>query len=241
MVAAVTAPTAIEDIAPVLPYEVDQENIIKFEGYLKNPDASYNPSAQQNGVKANFAGTPNTSGQTDSGGQPCKGGTSSKVISTLSSILEEAKSGAWRETGQGGKPSNPKIVNIWRTLGYGGSNYWESDQTPWCAGFVMYCLNESGMPFIKEAGARATIQRAGQFNAKKVPIGQMQPGDIVLWDFGHVNFVYQANNGRYNFVGGNQTPTAKTSNPNDGDVTISWSSGWTPNRGGITDVIRPAC
>jgi hypothetical protein len=75
-----------------------------------------------------------------------------------------------------------------------------------------------------------------------VNVADMQPGDIVLWSFGHVNFCYTANNGRFTFVGGNQTPTGSGgSNPDDGDVTNSWKTGWTISRGGITAVVRPQC
>jgi hypothetical protein len=163
-------------------------------------------------------------------------------VNFLKKILAEAATGAWRETGQNGKPSNPNILGIWKTLGYPSSGIWASDQTAWCAGFVNFALKESGLPYAKEAGARAMIPKGKSLGFTDVNIADMQPGDIVLWNFGHVNFCYTASGGKFSFVGGNQTPQgASKSNPNDGAVTHSWPTGWTPSRGGIAAVIRPQC
>ena len=82
---------------------------------------------------------------------------------------------------------------------------------------------------------RADITEFGGFH-----LGRAQPGDIVLWNFSHVNFVYTADNGKLTFVGGNQSPKNKGNNPNDGDVTISWPGGWTSAKGGIVGIFRPS-
>jgi hypothetical protein len=119
---------------------------------------------------------------------------------------------------------------------------WASDQTAWCAGFVNIALKESGLPYAKEAGARNTIAKAPGLGFKTVSVSEMEPGDIVLWSFSHVNFCYTASGGKYTFCGGNQTPQGPgKNNPSDGDVTISWPNGWTPSRGGIVAVVRPQC
>jgi cell wall-associated NlpC family hydrolase len=103
-----------------------------------------------------------------------------------------AQPGTWNETGMGGGPSNPTILNIWRELRMPQSGIWLSDQTAWCAGFVQYALKQSGMKWIPEAGAVATIQKAQSFGATKVEnMSDAQPGDIVLWSYRHVNFIYR--------------------------------------------------
>lgn len=111
------------------------------------------------------------------------------VIPFLDECL--ANKSAWVETGMGGGTSNPNIVNIWRELGFPQSGVWLSDQTAWCAGFVQFVLKKSGMKWMPEAGAVNTVNNASKINATKVNIADMQPGDIVLWSYHHVNFVYK--------------------------------------------------
>lgn len=169
------------------------------------------------------------------------------VLGFLNSCLSEAGSGSWRETGQGGKPSNPNIINMWKNIGFNG---FTSDQTPWCAGFACFAMKQSGLKWVRESGARNLVTKLGSGsvdpNYKEVSISEMRPGDLVLWSSGHVNFCYTANAGKYTFVGGNQMPGKAADPPvrdprNDGDVTVSWPSGWTPSRGGISKVVRLDC
>lgn len=223
---------------------VDKKNEETHSSYVSNPSAYSNSEAASNGVKENYAGTPETDGQIDpEPPKQCADGHEATVIKFLQKVLAEAAKGEWRESGQGGKPSNPNITNIWKSLGYPTTGMWASDQTAWCAGFVNFALKESGLGYLKEAGARNLIKRAGEVSMTQVDVKDMQPGDIVLWSFSHVNFCYTANNGRYTFVGGNQTPDdgSRTNNPSDGSVSISWKTGWSQNRGGIVAVVRPGC
>lgn len=222
---------------------VDSANATSHAAYLNNPAKYKNPEASANGVKENYPGTPDTTGTVDpEPPKKCASGHDATVIAFLQKVLAEAAKGTWRESGQRGNPSNPNITNIWRSLGYPNSGIWMSDQTPWCAGFVNLALKESGLAYLKEAGARNQISRGPSIGMISVPIAQMQPGDICLWTFNHVNFCYTANNGKFSFVGGNQTPSgAGKNNPDDGDVTNSWKTGWTPSHGGIVAVMRPKC
>ena len=226
------------------PYTVDPAtnatNQTKFDAYAANPSASKNPSAAANGVKENYPGTPE-SAEDGAAIPPNTNATAADVKTFLDKVYEEAKRGMWRESGQNGKPSNPNIVGIWKSLGYPTSAYWSTDQTPWCMGFVNFALKQSGYRYCQEASSWAIRNKPSRWNATPVSPAQSQPGDIVLWDFGHVNFVYTNTSGKLSFIGGNQTPTAgKNNNPNDGDVSISWPSGWTINRGGISGIWRPS-
>lgn len=168
------------------------------------------------------------------------------VLGFLSTCLDEAKRGTWRETGHGGKPSNPNILNVWKNIGLG----FTSDQVPWCAGFACFAMKQSGLKWVREAGARnlASKLASGAVDPgyRSVSVGEMQPGDLVLWSSGHVNFCYTASGGKYTFVGGNQAPGKAATPPvrdpeRDGDVTISWPGGWTPAKGGIVKVVRLDC
>ncbi len=169
------------------------------------------------------------------------------VLGFLTKCLQESRQGVWRETGQGGAASNPNILNMWKNIGI---TWFNSDQVPWCAGFACFAMKQSGLKYIREAGAKNLANKLASGSVdpkyKEVPISDMKPGDLVLWGSGHVNFCYSANNGKYTFVGGNQAPGKAAEPPvrdpnNDGDVTVSWPTGWTPSRGGITKVVRLDC
>lgn len=110
------------------------------------------------------------------------------VLGVLNQCLSNKNS--WLETGMGGAPSNPQIINIWKEIGMPQKGIWLSDQTAWCAGFVQYVLKKSGLKWMPEAGARNTIAKAAKIGGQKIPIADMQPGDIVLWSYSHVNFCY---------------------------------------------------
>ena len=219
-------------------FTINEENIAQTEDYIANPDKYSNPAAEDNGVKKNYAGTPKTDGQ----GKSLKSDAApSDIYEFLRKQLElTSQNGYWRETGQNGNKSNPNITRIWADLGYPTSSPWNTDQTAWCMGFINYTLKQCGYRYVQEAGARAIAANPSRWNATKVNAADAQPGDIVLWDFGHVNFVYTAQSGKLTFVGGNQSPKVKGNNPNDGDVTQSWPSGWTSSRGGIVGIFRPS-
>ena len=75
-----------------------------------------------------------------------------------------------------------------------------------------------------------------------VPLDQGQPGDIVVWNYSHVNFIYTSPRpGVYSFVGGNQSDkaSATNNNPSGGTITNSWKGGWTQSRGRISGIFRP--
>lgn len=212
---------------------------------INNPSVYYNPtytSGERSQEKPNKAPDfAENNGVQDQPVTQCVG-TGNTVIPFLTRCLQEARQGLWRETGQGGAASNLNIINMWRNLGLSFS----SDQVPWCAGFACFAMKQSGMKWIREPGARNLVNKYTAYDGQPIPINQMQPGDLVLWSSTHVNFCFTANNGRYTFVGGNQTPNPTSGKPvrdpkNDGDVSISWPGGWTPERGGIERVIRIKC
>lgn len=230
-------------LAPVRPsppvsenYAIADENEALVEDYIANPSKYKNPAAAEGGVKENYAGTPKSDG---AGQSLISGSNPSDLFQFLQKQLKLAETGFWRETGQKGAPSNPNITRIWADLGFKGK-VWETDQTAWCMGFVNWSLKQCGYRYVQTGWARDIQDKTTKFGATQVPIAQAEPGDIVLWDYGHVNFVYTADKGRLTFVGGNQTPKAKTNNPDDGDVSISWPSGWTAAQGKIVGIWRPS-
>jgi|LauGreDrversion4_2_1035121.scaffolds.fasta_scaffold55720_3 hypothetical protein len=225
--------------------------------YILNPSASrQNPAVTNNQVKENFPGTPNA-GSAGGGGAVEGGGTdgggaadsvlnptppASDIPSFLSNVLAESSRGAWSETGMGGRPSNPKIINIWKELGFPQTGAWLSDQTAWCMGFVNWVLLNTGYRFVQTARANDIQSRAAQYKVTSVPLGAGQPGDICLWSYSHVNFIYTANGSKYTFVGGNQSDAAKNANnPSGGTANQSWKSGYSvPGNGSLSSIWRPS-
>lgn len=205
--------------------------------YVSNPDSFYNSAAAADGVKANYPGTPE---DTTTSTGIVDVATASGIIPFLTSTLEEASRGMWRETGQGGGTSNKNILKIWQVLGFSGSP-WNTDQTAWCMGFVNFALKCSGKTYVQTASAKAIKQQPQRWGATQVTPAEAQPGDIVLWKYSHVNFIYTLSGGKATFVGGNQTPTSgKNNNPSDGDVTISYPGGTTLTNPNIDSIWRVA-
>jgi hypothetical protein len=221
-----------------LKYAIAEENEALVADYTANPDKYYNKDAAADGVKPNYAGTPKDDGQ---GKSLIAGSATSDIAAFLEKQLQlTAQSGYWRETGQGGAPSNVNITRIWADLGYPKQGMWLSDQTAWCMGFINWTLKQCGYRYVQTAGAKQIAATPEKWGAKQVSIEQAEPGDIVLWNYSHVNFVYRNTGGKLSFVGGNQSPAKGGNNPNDGDITIAWPFGWNSSRGGIVGIFRPS-
>lgn len=205
------------------------------------PNQYYNAAAAADGVKGNYAGTIDDA-TTASGAVSAisTDTTFSSLVPFLSKCLDEAAAGKWRETGQGGKPSNPTITGVWQNLGYPSSSPWTTDQTAWCMGFVNFGLKSCGYRYFQTASAAAITTNPEKWGATQVPKDQAQPGDIAFWSYRHVNFVYTAQNGKYTFVGGNQTPSGGKNNPDDGDITKSYPGGTGANNANWVSCWRPS-
>lgn len=241
-------PPAISFAQPDSPPASGGQRFHLLSGYISNPDVYKNPDAAKDGSKLNNPGTPPENlNVVDNEVVQCKpangGGQASTLVAFLKKCLDQAASGCWRETGQRGAPSNPNIIGMWKNIGI---TWYNSDQVPWCAGFTNFALKSSGFKFLKEANAFAMGKRCAQYEGTIISTSQMAPGDLVIWNSGHINICYTSANGKFTFVGGNQAPGSAATPPvrdpsNDGDVSISYARGWVPSLGGIQTVIRINC
>jgi uncharacterized protein (TIGR02594 family) len=160
-----------------------------------------------------------------------------QVPAFLSQVLAEANAQNWDENG-----SNPNILNIWRELGFPNTAYWQTDSTPWCAGFANWVLKKTGYKYMQSARAYDFRDKTSVYGGVPVPLDSGQPGDIVVWNYSHVNFIYTVPSpGVYTFVGGNQSDkaSATNNNPSGGTITNSWPGGWTQSNGRISGIYRP--
>jgi len=217
--------TPVRPSPPVLEKkQITDDNSARVEDYIKTPDKYYNKEAEAVGSKPNVPPPPKDSG---TGQSLISGAQASDLYAWLTKHLEAAGTGYWRETGQNSKPSNPNILRIWQDLGYKGA-YWETDQTPWCMGFVAWSLKQCGYRYYQTASSWAIRDATAKFGATKVDnYADAQPGDIALFKAGHVAFVYRNKGGLLSFVGGNQMPGKGVGPPvrdpkNDGDVSESY-------------------
>lgn len=216
-------PTPVRPAPPVnTKKDITDSNNALVDDYNKNPSAYYNADASSSGVKSTVQ--PKDDGQ---GNTLISGATPGDIKTFLDKQLELASSGYWRETGQGGAESNPNILRIWTDLGLS----FKSDQIAWCAGFVQWTLQQCGYRYVQNARAFAIHENPALWKATKVSLSEAQTGDIVVWNYSHVNFFY----GDGTFVGGNQSPKNKGNNPNDGDLTMNH-----PNVSNILAIYRPS-
>jgi len=157
----------------------------------------------------------------------------------LSQVLGEANNNQWDETVN---PSNGNIIGIWTELGFPDTAYWKTDQTPWCAGFCNWVLKRTGYKYMQSARAYDFRDKTSVYGGVPVPLTDGLPGDIVVWNYSHVNFIYSSPSpGVYTFVGGNQSDraSATNNNPSGGTITNSWKNGWSSSNGRISGIFRP--
>jgi hypothetical protein len=167
---------------------------------------------------------------------------SDNIVSWLAARLQEAEQGQWTRRSPPVpaapvNPGNPNIINIWKSIGIAA--YANNDQTAWCMGFVNFALKQNGYKWCPEASSWAIRNNPGKWSASKVSNADAQPGDIALWNFGHVNLVYTNKNGALTFVGGNQG--GRGNNPSRSTVSIMWPSGYRGNGDGtLAGIWRPS-
>ena len=238
--------------------ETGSQNVWANEGYVPpiilTPEQAAATDAQVQEAIANPPDVGDTGGQvpTRYEGAPAAGvddlGTNAPLVDAsaanstaaadgipgfLTGLLSEAANDQWDETVN---PSNGNIINIWKELGFPDTSYWKTDQTPWCAGFVNWVLKRTGYKYMQSARAYDFRDKTSVYGGVPVPVSDGQPGDIVVWDYSHVNFIYTVSSpGVYRFVGGNQSDRADgNNNPSGGTIT---NNGGRASR--ISGIFRP--
>lgn len=100
--------------------------------------------------------------------------------------------------------SNPVIIAMFKALGYHDIN---SDETPWCAAFVGYCLLASGY-----LAPRSLLARSYLAYGAVIEFNDLVEGDIVIFkrgsnpESGHVGFYNGYMDGpSITVLGGNQS------------------------------------
>jgi hypothetical protein len=218
--------------------------INEAEALAANPPSVPATSIEQGAVEAGYQGTPTAEVTTATG--VITTAVSTDFVGWMTARIDEAKRGMWTRVSKPAPAapaskaeSNQNLMGIWSSIGL---NYYANhDQTAWCMGFVNFALKQNGYVWCKEASSWAIRNKPEKWNATSVPLNQGQPGDIALWNYGHVNFIYTANNGKYTFCGGNQGGKSVTNNPVNSTVSQSWPSGYkVPGDGTLIGLWRPS-
>lgn len=100
-----------------------------------------------------------------------------------------------------GKADNPKIVEMYKTVGHA---WVEHDEVAWCAAFVGYCLEKAGIRSTRALNARSYLNFG-----TKVDLASAKEGDIVIFSRGtggqgHVAFFISSTATQIKVLGGNQ-------------------------------------
>lgn len=92
------------------------------------------------------------------------------------------------------------------------------DGQPWCMMFVQWCLAQAGMPLpVRTASCSALLawyQRNRPGSVYKTP----EPGDIVIYSFGHTGIVETAEGNAVTAIEGNTSPGTAGSQSDGGEV-----------------------
>lgn len=98
-----------------------------------------------------------------------------------------------------GSASNPRIENYHRAAGLSGSTAHED--TPWCASFVTWCLEQAGLVSTNSAWARSYLKWGVELKEPKL-------GCVVVFSrgatTGHVGFFVEKSGSNLVILGGNQ-------------------------------------
>ena len=225
-------------VRPSPPVELKTDVLNSFnsemDDYKKNPNKYYNPDAEAAGVNPQRSPQPDIG---DAGQSMISGAESGDIVAFLDRQLNLAKNGHWSETGMGGKTSNANILAMWKDLGLG--NVGTTDQVAWCAAFVNWTLKQCNYRYVQSARAYDFRDKPDRWKMTKV--SDPQPGDVCVWSYSHVNFVYTVKDGKCTFVGGNQGGSKVTNNnPSGGSVTISYPNGVSSSHSNIVGFYRPS-
>ena len=199
--------------------------------YEKNPSKYVNSEAAADGVALAGRPQPNVG---DTGGSMISGATPGDLGQFLAKQHALAKEGHWSETGMGGKPSNPNILAMWKDIGL--ESVGKTDQVFWCAAFVTWVLKQCNYRYYRTARAFDLHDKADRCGFTRVT-SNPQPGDVIVWNYSHVSFVYKVNGERFSCLGGNQGGDGTR---NGGSVTENYVSGITVSHPKIKSVWRPS-
>ncbi len=92
------------------------------------------------------------------------------------------------------------------------------DSQPWCMMFVQWCFDQAGMKLPYKTASCSALLAWYQRNRPGSVFKSAQPGDIVIYNFGHTGIVEAAGSGTVTAIEGNTSPGTSGSQSNGGGV-----------------------
>ena len=89
---------------------------------------------------------------------------------------------------------------------------------PWCMAFVQWCFDQVGIPLPLKTASCSALLSWYQKNQPESVRRKPQPGDIIIYDFGHTGIVENAGSETVTAIEGNTSPGAAGSQSNGGQV-----------------------
>lgn len=143
-------------------------------------------------------------------------------MTTVNKLLEVARA----ELGTTESPAGSNRTKYGRWMGLDGQ--------PWCMSFVQWCFAQAGRPLPFKTGSCSALLRWYQANQPERVTQKPQPGDIVIYSFGHTGIVESVSGNIATVIEGNTSPGASGSQDNGGGVYRR-----TRGRSTVTAYIRP--
>lgn len=92
------------------------------------------------------------------------------------------------------------------------------DGQPWCMSFVQWCFHQAGTPLPHKTGSCSALLNWYQKNRPECVVKDPQPGDIIIYNFGHTGIVESASTTTITAIEGNTSPGQSGSQDNGGGV-----------------------
>lgn len=92
------------------------------------------------------------------------------------------------------------------------------DGQPWCMMFVQWCFNEAGAPLPYKTASCSALERWYRANKPDAVHTTPEPGDIVIYSFGHTGIVESVQGDSITAIEGNTSPDYNGSQNNGGGV-----------------------
>ena len=114
------------------------------------------------------------------------------------------------ELGTKESPANSNKTKYGKWYGFDGN--------PWCMMFVQWCFHQAGMALPFKSASCSGLLNWYKANRPKSVVKTSQPGDIVIYNFGHTDIVESVGSGTITAIEGNTSPGEAGSQSNGGMV-----------------------
>ena len=125
-------------------------------------------------------------------------------------MARDALDAARGELGNTESPAGSNRTKYGRWMGLDGQ--------PWCMSFVQWCYAQAGHPLPFRTGSCSALLNWYKANHPECVVTTPQPGDVIIYNFGHAGIVESVSGGKITAIEGNTSPGDSGSQDNGGGV-----------------------